>query len=328
MMEKISIFNYEAFYLDYLEGNLNEEDTRSLMAFLEAHPECKMDESLDLSPLPVVEEATYSGKSDLYMVDEKGPIDLSNVEFFMIAASENELSQAKQLELMAFIDANSLQERFAGFQSVYFEADQNLTYANKAALKQEARIVAPMWYWVAAAAAVIVFVFLVVLPASSPFEEKQHISKKEDAQKEVNPEPQEQNNDDLEQEEGALPQFVPSLEKPRNIAQKQDGSRKNKRDQQDVEGLNTQRAGIISVGNMNDELRPISPSLVQEPKQDDRIMAKNNSDMYNPIEPITSAIANKTNTQVDFQKTKAESERKGFKFKVGKFEVSHISRKP
>lgn len=328
MMEKISIFNYEAFYLDYLEGNLNEEDTRSLLEFLEAHPECKMDENLDLSPLPVVEEASYARKSDLYMLDEEGPINGSNVEFFMIAAAENVLAKEKQLELMAFIETHDLRERFAGFQAVYFEANQNLVYADKSGLKREGRIVAPMWYWVAAAAAVIAFVFLVVLPASSPFEVKQHFSKKDTPLEELKPESQEQSNDGLEPEERALPQFVPSVEKQRNIAQKQESPRKNKRESQNIESLNTQRAGMLSVGNMNDQLKPLSPSLVNEPKQEDHLIAKNNSDMYNPIEPITSAIATKTKTPVDFQKTKAESERKGFKFKVGKFEVSHISRKP
>ena len=42
-MEKISIFNYEAYYLDLLEGNLSEEDTALLLDFLEQHPHLKLD---------------------------------------------------------------------------------------------------------------------------------------------------------------------------------------------------------------------------------------------------------------------------------------------
>ena len=42
-MERISIFNYEAFYLDFLEGNLNEADTLMLTDFLEANPGLKVE---------------------------------------------------------------------------------------------------------------------------------------------------------------------------------------------------------------------------------------------------------------------------------------------
>lgn len=42
-MESINIHNYEAFWLDYIEGNLDEQATEQLMAFLEKHPELKPD---------------------------------------------------------------------------------------------------------------------------------------------------------------------------------------------------------------------------------------------------------------------------------------------
>ena len=44
-METINSTNYEAFYLDFLEGNLNEEETALLFVFLDENPEFKLDDS-------------------------------------------------------------------------------------------------------------------------------------------------------------------------------------------------------------------------------------------------------------------------------------------
>ena len=87
-MERISIFNYEAFYLDFLEGNLNEEDTALLMAFLEANPDLKMED--DSLPTFEAEEFELDDalKNDLKqpLIDEA--ITNNNVEYFMISDAE------------------------------------------------------------------------------------------------------------------------------------------------------------------------------------------------------------------------------------------------
>ena len=52
----ITIENYEAFYLDYLEGNLSGETLVAFEAFLAAHPELSVDDDA-LVTLPVSEES-------------------------------------------------------------------------------------------------------------------------------------------------------------------------------------------------------------------------------------------------------------------------------
>ena len=42
-MEQLNIHNYEAFYLDFLEGNLNEEETSQLFCFLDENPSLKIE---------------------------------------------------------------------------------------------------------------------------------------------------------------------------------------------------------------------------------------------------------------------------------------------
>ena len=46
-MEKITTYNYEAFYLDYLEGNLDENAQVMLFTFLDANPVLKSELELD-----------------------------------------------------------------------------------------------------------------------------------------------------------------------------------------------------------------------------------------------------------------------------------------
>jgi hypothetical protein len=42
-MNRINFSNYEAWLLDYAEGNLSAEDTAELLLFMEQHPELQTD---------------------------------------------------------------------------------------------------------------------------------------------------------------------------------------------------------------------------------------------------------------------------------------------
>ena len=130
-MERISIFNYEAFYLDYLEGNLSEEDTQMLLQFLEEHPECRMEEE-DLFILDDEAPMTYSGKNNLKQVDEAGPIGLDNVEHFMIADAEGLLDESKTAELNAVVAENQeLEQTRKRYNAVYYTADESLVFGGE-----------------------------------------------------------------------------------------------------------------------------------------------------------------------------------------------------
>lgn len=64
-MGKINLHNYEAFLIDYLDGNLNEEAIAELKAFVLANPQLDLDlEELDL-PSFANEESTIDFKNDL-----------------------------------------------------------------------------------------------------------------------------------------------------------------------------------------------------------------------------------------------------------------------
>ena len=99
-MEKISIFNYEAFYLDYLEGNLNTEDAELFITFLNDHPELKVND--DFLPTFSNEQSALDAqfKEDLKQISfNETAICNENVGQFFIAEAEKLLSQEKIIEL-------------------------------------------------------------------------------------------------------------------------------------------------------------------------------------------------------------------------------------
>jgi hypothetical protein len=73
-MERISIFNYEAFYLDYLEGRLNQEDSALLLLFLESHPELIVEDGLDSFAIDENVVLNPKIKNSLKEVDETSSV--------------------------------------------------------------------------------------------------------------------------------------------------------------------------------------------------------------------------------------------------------------
>lgn len=136
--ERISIFNYEAFYLDHLEGNLGEEDTALLLAFLEEHPELIEEEEDFVLLDPTADTAIFDEKDSLKIVNDDAAIALSNVEHFLIAESEGQLPTAKQEELDAFVVQHPhLEKERKYLAAMFLKADQSIVYANKSGLKRK-----------------------------------------------------------------------------------------------------------------------------------------------------------------------------------------------
>ncbi|MDP2388236.1 MAG: hypothetical protein Q8M29_17815 [Bacteroidota bacterium] len=71
-MKKIGKHNYEAFLLDHMEGNLDEEGTKALFSFFETYPELKPEffddiENISLEP----EYVSFKGKNELKHIEEE-----------------------------------------------------------------------------------------------------------------------------------------------------------------------------------------------------------------------------------------------------------------
>jgi hypothetical protein len=164
MANKINIENYEAFLLDYMEGNLSTEDFVSLQMFAAQHPHL----NIDLNDLELVELETekihFNQKENL-----KKPL-VSDEQF--VAYIENELNadQKKNIEAACASD-NALAKELRLYKSTIVSADASIVFENKNSLKkQETKV---LWLFsrevLAAAASLILiaglwFMFKTVAP--------------------------------------------------------------------------------------------------------------------------------------------------------------------
>lgn len=110
-MSKIDRNNYEAFYLDYLEGNLSKENSARLKLFLEENPDLKAEleefEMVEVSPEPVVQFNKELLKKN---------ITNNNIEDYIIASIEEQISTDDEIELQEFLkktpEAQKLANRY------------------------------------------------------------------------------------------------------------------------------------------------------------------------------------------------------------------------
>ena len=329
-MGKISIFNYEIFYLDYLEGRLGEDDVRMLMEFFEGHPECRLDDP-ELPVLSLDDDIVFKGKNDLKQTDDNEAITTENVEHFMISEAENILSDEKREELNQLVEGNTtLEKERKRYSAVYFAPDTSVVFQNKESLKQRKTIV--LWPYIAAgiAAAIISFVFLMNggdetgignIDGPAIADQPNKLTPKVD--------PKSPDNNTIVVENEPVQIQTAGLE---NVF----GQTPNESESaDDFTPLSTKKPRLLSFA-LNKDPEPITKNLGEKPKtfsnnEQELIHADINPSptqvianaMSNPIEPITSFVSKKTNTNVDFQTRKATEDKKGgFFFKVGKFEFS------
>ena len=322
-MEKISIFNYEAFYLDYLEGNLNEEDAALLLAFLEKHPDLNVDDELPALEVSEVTVLTENDKKDLKQVDASDTITHESIEFFLISSAEGLLSNEKQLELNAFIKKHPKYKREQNLYNAVFLKHHNEVYFGKEDLKRKTRV---LWsYWTAAAAACAAGVYFLLQIATvdqlmQPFSEN-------DTEKEINvPFEQKYNKQMPVIEYDNAPVIQASELTQEDYDQQaaanspQDGTQKERHS---IPSMRRKKAGPIHVA-INNDIQPLSGQILPEtpisnPQNDVAMLGYGG--MTNPIEPITRRINERFNTNIDVRTARATEEKEGgFYIKIGKFE--------
>ena len=96
MAKQINIENYEAFLLDYMEGNISTEDLVALQIFAAQHPHL----NIDLNDMELVElnsdNALFEGKNDLKKVSDQQ----------FVAYIENELNAEEKKNVEALCNLN------------------------------------------------------------------------------------------------------------------------------------------------------------------------------------------------------------------------------
>lgn len=135
-MKEINRTNYEAYFIDYLEGNLDEEMIDSFIAFLKENPDLKQElelyEPISLEP----EKVAFSKKTELYKSN------FDNVETFdnaTIALLENDLTEEEKQEFEIYLANHPQKEKQAtAFQNTILTADESIVFEHKKKLYKKA----------------------------------------------------------------------------------------------------------------------------------------------------------------------------------------------
>lgn len=160
-MIMIDKHNYEAFLLDFMEGNLSAEQAKALEDFLKRHPEIDADIfSLDDVKLQA-DSSRFNAKMRLKR-DENIP-ELSKEDALLIGLIENSLSSDEKAAAEHLIQSDvNAAKSFAHYQKTKLKANEALHFPDKTKLKKKAPIFLLTFRQVGAVAAVFVGILVSV----------------------------------------------------------------------------------------------------------------------------------------------------------------------
>ena len=158
--------NYESYFVDYLEGNLPENQIDQFLDFLNQNPDLKKElhlfEEVSLLPEPVV----FEQKKQLYKsMDEEA----HRLENKMIASVEGELDSEQKRMFEDYLSANpELQKEYTLYAKTRLTPDLSVTFNNKRKLyRKPARTIALKWVARAAAMVALIWAIGSVVPTST-----------------------------------------------------------------------------------------------------------------------------------------------------------------
>ncbi len=336
--ERISIFNYEAFYLDHLEGTLGEEDTVLLLDFLEDHPDLIVEEEDFVMLDPKDDIVIFADKESLKIVSDDAAIVLSNVEHFLVAEAEGQLTASKQKELNAFVSQHShLEKERTYLAAMFLKADTSIVYANKSGLKRKGAIIFWPYIALAAASVLIAFLFVMNFEQEAPGIAEDDLKDKKESPKQEMPI---QERDKVQLADDIVPSNSADesisqptnqdLNKKMNTNQRMNAPRNFTPQRQQVALVNTLKSqkprGLLNSMDKKD-LQPVASFINSQAAStlpEDDLAQVEAIEMKNPIKPITSRLGKTLKTSVDFQTGKAANNTgAGFFLKIGKLEISH-----
>jgi len=153
---KITRDNYEPFFLDYLEGNLDESMIDQFLDFLEQNPDLKEELQLfDNIHLPE-EQVAFSGKQHLYKSaqDEKPAFEMKTIAYM-----EGDLNDEERESFETYLAAHpDLQKEYDLFGKTRLIADTSIHFPDKNKIYRKAGKTIVL-NWVARVAAVIVLIW-------------------------------------------------------------------------------------------------------------------------------------------------------------------------
>jgi len=135
--EKINSENYFEYFLDYIDGNLNDNEIEEVEQFIYVHPELRKEleglEKTKLSP----ETHSYSYSENLLQIDLSLPVNEENFMFYCIAKIEGDLDVEQEQALNNYLINNpSKKADLDSYKYTQLKQDKNIILSNKRILKK------------------------------------------------------------------------------------------------------------------------------------------------------------------------------------------------
>lgn len=153
---KIARDNYEPFFLDYLEGNLEENLIDQFLDFLNQNPDLKEELNLFENIHLPEEQVVFKGKEHLYKAENDSSFAF---ERKAVAFMEGDLPNEERNSFEAYLAVHpELQKEYSLFTKTRLIADAGIKYPQKQKLYRKSGMPV-MLNWVARAAAVVVLLW-------------------------------------------------------------------------------------------------------------------------------------------------------------------------
>lgn len=258
---KIKRDNYEAFFMDYLDGNLDESVVNDFIEFLQQNPDLKEEltsfESVSLHP----EDITFNQKNKLFKerLDSEDNFNKAAIDYI-----EEEISDTEKVEFQNYLDKHPEKKRdYALFSLTKLHPDESIVFRNKNKIRRRT-IGKTILLWSGSVAAILILAFGIftfidrssdVIAPSNTIAELEDKDKKTESPVDINKVPVDQKKKDpvkLKKET-----TKPPLKKPDQKAKPKNSLRESTEGRMNHEDLLVQRTPV----EVPSELVPLTASL-------------------------------------------------------------------
>ncbi len=160
-MEAINKHNYEAYFLDWSEGNLSEQGEKELTRFLADNPSLKEEldnfEEIKLSPPEII----FENKQDLIRKTQAQHFEITEFEYLCAATLENDITDEEKIQLKSDLQDSNKKKDFTIFGKTKLKADKSIVYFAKSDLYKHSIVLnyKTVLSVVSAAAILLFFIF-------------------------------------------------------------------------------------------------------------------------------------------------------------------------
>lgn len=154
--------NYETYFIDYLEGNLNELLVNDFIEFLQNNPDLKEELALFESVSVEPENITFNKKEKLYKAKHDAEKEFNKAA---IACLEGDISKKEKRELYAHLAKHPEKKRdILLFGKTKLHPDESIVFSKKRNLyKRSGRKIFLLWSGRIAAILIIAFAFFTIM---------------------------------------------------------------------------------------------------------------------------------------------------------------------